>query len=252
MTGRQTYNLFSMGDEAGFGKQVMNEQLQALQRNGKAYDSARNQAYLSRIRKIVQEIAAVSHVPSFPYEAHLADVPVVNAWCAPGGKVMVYEGLWSPTEGLVDGHSNDELAAVLAHEIAHATARHVTESLSRNVTIMLAGQAATSIIATGSPEGADLFGQVFSSGVNLFIPSYSRKNESEADRIGLMYMAKAGYDPRAAVRLWKRAAERKGNHTSLYATHPSSGARAKALEALLPEAMALYEQHAPKGRKVKR
>lgn len=246
VTGKQTYNMFTVADEVHLGSQVMQEQLKALKQHGKTYDSARNQAMLARIRRIVQRVAAVSHYPKFPYEAHLADLPVVNAWCAPGGKVMVYEGLWDSVEGLVHANSDPELAAVIAHEIAHATARHVTESLTRNMTVLLAGQAATSIIATGSPDGANLFGQIFSQGVEIFIPSYSRKNESEADRIGLFYMANAGYDPRAAVRLWKRAAERKGNRTSLFATHPSSGDRAKALEALLPQAMDLYKKSSKK------
>lgn len=241
VTGKKTYNWYSLKQDVQLGTDVLQQQLAALKQKEKTYDSPRNARELQRVRRIVKRIAAVSHYPQFPYEAHLADLPVVNAWCAPGGKIMVYEGLWDREKGLVRKGNDTELAAVLAHEIAHATARHVTESLSRNMTIMVVGQVATSIIAGASAEGGNLFGQIFSHGVDIFIPSYSRKNESEADRLGLFYMAKAGYDPRAAVQLWERAAKRKGNHTSIYSTHPGSGARAEALRKHLPEAIKLYQ-----------
>jgi predicted Zn-dependent protease len=151
-----------------------------------------------RVKKITAKIGAVSHYPSFPYEAHVADVDIVNAWCAPGGKVMVYKGLFDPKKGLVAKSSDDELAAVLGHEIAHATARHVSESLSRNFTIMAVGQIALSAIAaSGSGTLQNAFNRAIVDGVNLYLPFYSRGNEAEADRIGIMYMAKAGYNPRA-------------------------------------------------------
>jgi len=78
--------------------------------------------------------------------------------------------------------------------------------------------------------------------MNIFVPSYSRKYEYEADAIGLMYMAKAGYDPRVAVELWKKAAQKKKDYASIYASHPSSGARAKHLEEILPKAMEFYDE----------
>ena len=190
---------------------------------------------------MVKKISSVSHLPSLPFEVNLADAPIVNAWAAPGGKMMVYTGLWDPEKGLVNKNNDNEIAAVLAHEIAHATARHVTESISQNMTVALAGAVASSAIAAaGSSQGSDLFSQVFSTGYNIYVPTYSRKNESEADKLGLFYMAKAGYDPRAAIEVWKRAAQKKGDSTSIYATHPSSGERAKALEQYLPLAMEIY------------
>jgi hypothetical protein len=116
----------------------------------------------------------------------------------------------------------------------------------------MAGMAVqTAISAGGSAQGADLFGDIFSNGMNIFVPSYSRKNEFEADKIGLTYMAGAGYDPRAAVVLWKKAAKMKKDRTSVFASHPASGARAAALEKLLPEAMKIYEETlARQGKKV--
>lgn len=243
ITGKTTLNYYGISQEPKLGSQVLAAQSKSVKAKGKKMDAEADPVQHEKIKKIVSQIAKVSHHPDFPYEAHLADVDVVNAWCAPGGKIMVYTGLWDPKKGLVEKGNDDQLAAVLAHEIAHATARHVTESISRNMTIAMAGMAVqTAISAGGSAQGADLFGDIFSNGMNIFVPSYSRKNEFEADKIGLTYMAGAGYDPKAAVVLWKKAAKMKKDRTSIYASHPASGARAAALEKMLPEAMKLYEE----------
>ncbi len=246
VTGRSSYNWYKIDQDIKLGKEVLNSQLAALQKGqnykGKAIEVDVDEAQLARIRGIVSRLAKVSHLPDLPYEVHLAEIPVVNAWAAPGGKVMVYSGLWDPEKGLVKKENDDELAAVLAHELAHATARHVTESLSTNMTIMMAGTVATSAIgATGSSMGQNLFSNFFSYGFNVFAPSYSRKNESEADLIGIFYMAKAGYNPEAAVAVWQRAAKQRGDKTSIFASHPASGDRAKALAQWLPEAQKIYQ-----------
>lgn len=242
VTGKTTLNYYKLENEPKLGQQVLLQQEKALKEKKKDVDSPKDKAELEQLQRIVKRIAAVSHYPDFPYEVHLADIDVVNAWCAPGGKMMVYKGLWDPKKGLVEKGNENELAAVLAHEIAHANARHVTEMISTNMTIMMVGAAvSTAISAGGYQEGSNLFGEVFSQGMNIFVPSYSRKNEFEADGLGLMYMAKAGYDPRVAVELWKRAAKKKKDIGTIYSSHPSSGARVKHLEELLPKAMEYYE-----------
>lgn len=243
VTGKSTLNYYSLEGEPKLGKQVLYAQSKAIKKKGKKMDMDADPEEYQRLRRIVARIAPHTHYPKFPYEVHLADVDVVNAWCAPGGKMMVYTGLWDKKKGLVKKGSDEELAAVLAHEMAHANARHVTEAISRTMTIALAGAAVqTAIAAGGSAKGANVFGQIFSDGMNLYIPSYSRGNEYEADRLGLIYMAKAGYDPRVAVRLWKKAAKRKKDVTNIYASHPSNGARARALQKMLPKAMVFYQQ----------
>jgi len=248
VTGKSTLNYYNLEQEPKIGKQVLYTQSKAIQKKGKKMDSEADPEEYERLKRIVANIAPHTHYPRFPYEVHLADVDIVNAWCAPGGKVMVYTGLWDPKKGLVKKGDDDEIAAVLSHEIAHANARHVTEAISRTMTIAMAGAAVqTAIAAGGSAQGANVFGEIFADGMNLYIPSYSRGNEYEADRVGLIYMAKAGYDPRAAVRLWRKAAKRKKDMTSIFASHPSSGARAKALEKMLPAAMAIYEETKAKG-----
>lgn len=248
VTGKKVLNYYSIDSDVKLGQYVMKAQLTSLTKGKKSYDSSKNTGQLKSVKNIVNRIARVSHYPNFPYEVHLADVDVVNAWCAPGGKIMVYEGLWDPKKGLIQKGNDDELAAVLSHEIAHATARHVTEAISRNLTIMTLGQIAATAISQASTQAGDIFGSIFSEGFNVFVPAYSRKSEYEADRLGLIYMAKAGYDPRAAVKVWQRAAQKRGDRTSIYASHPPNGARAKQLEKYLPEAMQYYEEARKKKR----
>ena len=249
VTGKSSYNLYPLSTDIKLGEEVIQSQLAELKSQKKKMDLSADRTEFLRIRRIAQRLFVVSHIPSLPYEVHLAEMDIVNAWCAPGGKIMVYTGLWDKKKGLVKKGDDDELAAVLGHEISHATARHMTESISKQMSLQLAGNLVVSAIGAGSAQGADLFAKVFVEGMNVYLPSYSRKNESEADGIGIMYMAMAGYDPRAAVRLWERAAAAdKGDKTSLFADHPASGERAKHLKELLPKAMEIYKAVGPAPR----
>ena len=243
VTGKRTYNFFSLKTDIKMGKEVLSQQLGEFRLKGVKVDN--DPEMVGRIREMVTKIAVISHIPQFPYEAHYARVPIANAWCAPGGKIMVYEGLFSEKDGLVDRNKEAELAAVLGHEIAHATCRHVVETASRNTSFLFIGQLIAVFLAqSGASTSGDLFKEVFTQGMNIYVPAYSRKNESEADRVGIIYMAKAGYDPRAAVELWKRAAAKAGKNdkTSITASHPANGERARNLEAILPQAIAEYEK----------
>jgi predicted Zn-dependent protease len=244
VTGKSTYNWFSLKTDVKLGEDVMKQQLKALKKKKKAIDKAADPAMYKTMREVAFDIAAISHIREFPWEFHLAEVDVVNAWAAPGGKIMVYSGLYEhEKEALVNPKRVDEMAAVLGHEIAHATARHVTESISRNYSILIVGNVALSAVsASGSTTATNIFHDVFVSGMNIFVPSYTRKNESEADKIGLFYMARAGYDPSAARDLWYRACKKRGDRFSIYASHPSSCSRAKDLEKYLPEANELYRR----------
>lgn len=249
VTGKKTYNWYSIESDIKLGSDVLNAQSNALRKkktkDGKPIlDAKKDQKELIQLRKIVARIKPVTHFPDFPYEVHLADIDVANAWCAPGGKMMVFTGLWDPKKGLVRKGNDAELAAVLAHEMAHANARHVTEMMSRGMTIGLIGTAAQTAIYHGAgATAAGAFGQAASMGINFYFPMYSRSNENEADKVGLVYMAKAGYDPRVAVRLWERAARRKDKKPyTVFASHPRSGQRAAHLRRMLPEVMPIYEE----------
>jgi predicted Zn-dependent protease len=165
--------------------------------------------------------------------------------------MMVFTGLWDPKKGLVRKGNEEELAAVLSHEMAHANARHVTEMVSRGMTIGLIGTAAQAAIYHGAGStAAGAFGQAANLGFNIYFPMYSRGNETEADKVGLMYMAKAGYDPRVAVRLWERAAHSKNRKPyTIFASHPQSGQRAATLRRMLPKVMPVYEANKKKYEK---
>lgn len=157
----------------------------------------------------------------------------VNAYCMPGGKIMVYTGLISELNA-----TDAELAAVIGHEIAHALREHSRERLSRAYAeqLALAGLA----VATGAGEGTmALASQVTS--VTFTLP-HSREQEAEADRMGLELMARAGYDPQAAVTLWEKMSKLGGGGTPEFlSTHPASGSRIQDLNANIPRVMPLYQ-----------
>ena len=169
---------------------------------------------------------------------------MVNAFAFPGGNVMVFEGLWDPQEGLVQ--TVDELAAVIAHEIAHVNCRHSTEAMTREMlpNLLLAG----GMIWAEIEEDEDLqllFGGLMLVHNGLIVTKYSRVDELEADRVGMLYMAKAGYDPAAAPRVWERLAGASDNQLekvlSIFSTHPRDFKRTKELRKHLAEAQALYQ-----------
>ena len=171
--------------------------------------------------------------PQWKWEVNVQTTDDVNAYCMPGGKIMVYTGL------IEQLHASDaELAAVIGHEISHALREHSRERISRAYAeqIALAGVA----IATGASEGTmQLASQV--SAVTFQLP-HSREQEAEADRIGLELMARAGYDPNAAVSLWQKMGKLGGKGPPEFlSTHPSGESRIRDLEANVPRVLPLYQ-----------
>jgi predicted Zn-dependent protease len=165
-------------------------------------------------------------------EVNVQKTDDVNAYCMPGGKIMVYTGLIEQTQA-----TDAELAAVIGHEIAHALREHSRERLSRSYAeqIALAGVA----VATGAGEGAmQLANQV--AAVTFTLP-HSREQEAEADRIGLELMARAGYDPNAAVSLWQKMSKLGGGGPEFLSTHPSGESRIKDLQSNVPKVLPLYQ-----------
>lgn len=193
------------------------------------------------ITNIGNRIAAVADRPNYEWEfLVIANDEVINAMCLPGGKVFVYTGIIKLT-----GNNEGELAAIMGHEIAHALARHGAESASVNQSASIGSQVigivAENVIGGGLGSAAgSLAGTLTSLGLTL---PHSRMQESEADQIGLILMAKAGYNPQAAVTLWqKMAKQNEGNEPlSFLSTHPLSSDRIKAIQAQLPEVMPYYE-----------
>jgi predicted Zn-dependent protease len=160
----------------------------------------------------------------------------VNAFCMPGGKIAVYTGILPVTE------DETGLAVVMGHEVAHAIAHHGRERVSQQLLVQMGG-IGLGLAASREPEGTRmLLYAAYGVGTQVgFLLPYSRTHELEADRIGLILMASAGYDPRAAVDLWKRMDELGGNPPEFLSTHPHPGSRIEQIKKYLPEALEYYE-----------
>lgn len=173
---------------------------------------------------------------NYAWKFNLVESDEVNAWCMPGGKVVIYTGILPYTK--------DEagLAVVMGHEIAHAVAEHGNERMSQMLAVELGGMALGVALAERPAETQKLWMTAFGLGaqVGVILP-YSRLHENEADHLGLVFMAMAGYDPNAAVGFWQRMAQHKGSAPPEFlSTHPSDEKRISAIKKLIPEVMPYY------------
>jgi len=167
---------------------------------------------------------------NFQWEFNLIQSSEVNAWCMPGGKVAVYSGL------LPVANTDAYLAVVMGHEIGHAIARHSAERISQQTLSQFGGSLAGIAVSKQSQVMQGLFSQAYGVGTQVVLLKYSRDQESEADRLGLTFMAMAGYDPHEAVGFWQRmAAQNKGGAPpELLSTHPSDATLLRISNALYP------------------
>lgn len=214
---------------------------QAVQLGLQSYDEilaksriSKDPKYVDQVQRVGGRIARVSDHPDYQWEFKVIDDPkTVNAFALPGGKVAVYTGL------LDLGLSDAELGAVLGHEIGHAIAQHGRERMSQALGLQL-GLGALNASGKVSPQLMPVVQAALGIGVEL---PFSRLQESEADTIGLNLMAQAGYDPHAAVSLWKKMSAMAGGNKppELLSTHPSDERRIRDIEAQLPKVMPIYE-----------
>ncbi|MCP5464330.1 MAG: M48 family metallopeptidase [Deltaproteobacteria bacterium] len=244
---RNHFNLYAIKDEITIGTRFMEKQKKEFAKKGWEVDPKNQAALKKRIETIVMRLAKVSDLPDLPYEVTLFKKDdVANAFCLPGGKMGVFTGLFDPKKGLVDRNNDAQIAAILAHEMAHASMRHVTRRMTSYTGLGIVGTVLTAGVAgqLGQDWGY-LANQVFYTGTSLFLPSYSRRHESEADRVGLFYMARAGYDPGAAIAVWEKAsalAAQKGkNNTEFFDSHPASGERANLLRSYHADAVQIQK-----------
>lgn len=212
------------------------EEMLAEARAQKTLD--RDALMLQRVRRIVSRLTPHSSVfradaPSWPWEVHVFHADELNAWCMAGGKMAIYSGLIERLK-LTD----DEIAAVMGHEIAHALREHARERVSKSMATGIGLSVAGALLGVGQ-AGQDLMGKVAQ--VTFELPN-SREHETEADRIGVELAARAGYDPRAAVTLWdKMAAQSSGAPPQWLSTHPSHSTRQRDLAAYAARVMPLYQ-----------
>lgn len=234
VTGRSQRVALSEADQEKLGADAYRQMLE--QAPGRI---AREGVDFEMVQRVGARIAAVADDPGFAWEFTLIDSSEKNAWCLPGGKVAIYTGILSVTQ--------DEagLAAVMAHEIGHAIAQHGAERMLQEQLKQVGLTALSSTLGGLDPAARGAVLALFGAGAEfgVLLP-FSRDMESEADHIGLIYMARAGYDPTAAVALWERMAEqRDGPQVPEYAsTHPSDETRIRDLQKWMPTALQEYEK----------
>ena len=198
---------------------------------------SRNAHYNRVVRRVGRRIAAVSHTPDLKWQYTVFDNDQVNAFALPGGKIGVYTGMMPVAK------TEAGLATVMAHEVAHATARHGGERMTLGILLEMGSAALASAMRKKDEKttGRVLAAYGIGSALGVALP-FSRKQESEADRIGLIYMAKAGYDPREAVPFWERmGAAGRGSPPEFLSTHPGYRTRIRNLRKWMPEALEYYE-----------
>ena len=208
----------------------------------------KNSAHARQVEEVGRRIAAAvetfyrnngyeSEIKNFQWEFNLVKSKDVNAFCMPGGKIVVYEGLLPITR------DENGLAIVLGHEVAHAVAKHANERISQQMALQYGGQIAGGLLGN-SAAAQQIGGLVFGIGSQLGVMlPYSRKHEYEADELGLIFMAMAGYDPRGAVDFWTRMSQASGGNAPLevMSTHPSDQNRIAKIQEHMPKALEYYQ-----------
>ena len=229
-TKRHQLMLVSVEEENALGLQASND---ILQKEKLSSDRVATQM----VKRVGANIAKVADRNDFQWEFHLIDKDELNAFCLPGGKVFVYTGL------LKVAKSEAQLATVMSHEIAHAIARHGAEKMSMQQATNIGKSLLTSALGITNSKWASTFDMAygFGSSVGLVLP-HSRKQESEADKIGLILMAKASYNPNDALNFWynmQKLNQADGGFTFLR-THPTDSDRIESIKKLLPDIVKNY------------
>lgn len=234
-TGRSQMNLYSSEEESQMGLTEFNSMKKEVPISK---DSAAN----AMVQRVGQRIAAVAQLPGAQWEFVVFESKEANAFCLPGGKVGIYTGI------LPICKDDAGLAAVMGHEVAHAVARHGGERMTQAQALSTVGQVGGALLGSSKySQWAPLATQAYGVGAQLGVAlPHSRAQESEADEIGILYMARAGYDPRAAVAFWQRFAAYNqsggGSSTAWFmSTHPTDEGRIESLQKLLPKAEAEYQ-----------
>jgi len=242
LTGRKQVNLLPESELISMGLTNYSEFLKENPPSGDVSNAAVVKEVGNKLAGAVNKYFSDNNIQSrlegYNWEFNLVDNNEANAWCMPGGKVVVYKGILPYTA------DKNGLAVVISHEIAHAVARHGNERMSQQLIARLGGIALSEAVKTKPQETQNIFLSVYGLGsqVGILLP-YSRQHELEADRLGLIFMAMAGYDPQSAVAFWERMASSGGaKPPEFLSTHPSDATRISKIKAAIPEAMKYYRQ----------
>jgi predicted Zn-dependent protease len=239
LTGRKQLNLVS-NDE------VLTSSFHQYDEYIKTAPISTNKQNTALVVKVGKRIAAAveqymrnngmeGQIKEFQWDFHLVADATPNAFCMPGGKIVVYEGILPYTK------DETGLAVVLGHEVAHAVAKHSNERMSQQVVVSVGGEALNMAVSKKSELVRQLAPTIYGLGtqVAVMLP-YSRSHESEADHIGLIFMAMAGYDPSFAEGFWIRMSQSGSKTPEFLSTHPSDKTRVSQIKSWLPEAMKYY------------
>jgi predicted Zn-dependent protease len=237
----------------GRGQLVLKSDAQLAQEGARQFHMIREQAPLVKDRATIDYVACVANAivevldsdeEEMYWELAIVDQPTINASVLPGGKIVTYAGI------LIPAKNQHQLAAVLGHEVAHVTAHHANERMSRAMLTDVGVDIASILAGGGYYRQTQAAGGALSTGATLGIMyPHTRLQESEADIVGLHYMARAGFDPRESVELWQNMGKENETVVPEYmSTHPSGETRIEQLVAELPTALALYNTAQAEGR----
>ncbi len=224
---------------------LSNQQYQQYMQTAKASTNTTNTAMVKRVGQrlanavvsYLNQVGLATDAQKYAWEFNLVQDQQVNAFCMPGGKIVVYEGLLPVTQ------DEASLAIVLGHEIAHAVAKHSAERLSNEYKNQYGTAILGSVLGSaGLSEGTQqLIALGQSLGSQLWTSGFSRKQESEADHMGLIFAAMAGYDPQVATTFWQRMAAQSSGSGGLFSDHPSDATRIQQIQGWMPEALKYYK-----------
>lgn len=242
ITGRSQLNLIPASEINSLSFQQYNEFLRTNKLSTDAEKSAMVKRVGVNIQRAVETYFAQNNLSKelkgYAWDFNLVESPEVNAWCMPGGKVVIYTGILPITQ------DETGLAVVMGHEIAHAIAQHGNERMSQGLLQQLGGVALSVALKDEPALTQNLFMAAYGIGttVGVMLP-FGRKHESEADRLGLIFMSMAGYNPNAAVDFWTRMSAMKGGAQppEFLSTHPSDATRIADIKKHLPEALKYYK-----------
>ena len=242
ITGRKQTLMVSDGEVLSLATQQYQQFMASAKKSANATNTAMVQRVGQKLANAVTQYLNAnglsSEVQNFAWEFNLVQDNQVNAWCMPGGKIVVYEGILPVTQ------DEASLAIVLGHEIAHAVAKHSAEQMSKSSRSQTGLQIGSGILsAIGIDQGiTSAATSIASQGLQLMNLKYSRDNESEADYMGLIFAAMAGYDPNVAVTFWQRMAASSSSSTPAFlSSHPSDEKRITDIQKHLPEALQYYK-----------
>ncbi|TGE28222.1 M48 family metallopeptidase [Hymenobacter metallicola] len=241
ITGRRQLSLVSDAEINALAVQ----QYQEVLRTSRLSSDANSVAMVRRVGQRIQQAVETyfrsqnqqDQLAGYAWEFNVIEDKQENAWCMPGGKVAVYTGILPITQ------DENGLAVVMAHEIAHAVAKHGSERMSQGLLQDYGGQALSAALSARPAATQQLALQAFGVGSSVGLLKYGRNQESEADHLGLIFMAMAGYNPDGAITFWQRmdARENQASPPEFLSTHPSNGTRIADIQRELPEARKYYK-----------